>query len=157
MLEQIKQEIAKDIFYQQNFPNDGQRFLAWYLRRVLLLSPVAARDAITDGADDKQIDAIVVDDEDDRVLVIQGKFITTDQVDAEPLREVLASWVRLQDLGKLQQDCNERLKKKLEAVRKALDDDYRVEFELLTTGTLTPRNSKNLTTSQQACTWLTRS
>lgn len=138
MLEQIKQEIGKDLFYQQNFSNDGQRFLAWYLRRVLLLSPVAARDAITDGADDKQIDAIVVDDEDDRVLVIQGKFITTDQVDAEPLREVLASWVRLQDLGKLQQDCNERLRQKLEAVRKALDDDYRVEFELLTTGSLTP-------------------
>src|ERR1035438_3946697 len=67
MLEQIKQEIAKDIFYQQNFPNDGQRFIAWYLRRVLLLSPVAARDAITDGADDKQIDAVVVDDEDDRI------------------------------------------------------------------------------------------
>ena len=37
----------------------------------------------------------------------------------------------------MQQDCNERLKRKLEAVRKALEDEYRVDFELLTTGTLT--------------------
>ena len=30
------------------------------------------------------------------------------------------------------------MKQKLESVRKAIEDDYRVEFELLTTGTLTP-------------------
>jgi hypothetical protein len=137
VLEQIKQEISKDSFYQQNFANDGQRFIAWYLRRVLLLDPVAAHDAITDGADDKQIDAVIIDDDEGRILIIQGKFISTDQVDAEPLREVLASWMRLQDLPSLQKDCNEKLKQKLEAVRKALEDEYRIEFELLTTGSLT--------------------
>ena len=124
MLAQIRQEIAKDPFYQQNFANDGQRFIAWYLRRVLLLDPVATREAITDGADDKQIDAILVDDEEDRILVIQGKFIGTDQVDGAPLREVLGAWTRMQNLTSLQKDCNERLKQKLEAVRKALEDDY---------------------------------
>lgn len=144
MLDFIRQEITKDSYYQQNFANDGQRFIAWYLRRVLLLDPIATRDAITDGADDKQIDAVVVDDEDSRVLIIQGKFISTDQVDAEPLREVLASWIRLQDLPSLQKDCNERLKQKLESVRKAIEDDYRVEFELLTTGTLTPSANDDL-------------
>ena len=106
MLDFIRQEITKDNYYQQNFANDGQRFIAWYLRRVLLLDPIATRDAITDGADDKQIDAVVVDDEDTRVLIIQGKFISSDQVDAEPLREVLASWIRLQDLPSLQKDSN---------------------------------------------------
>jgi hypothetical protein len=138
VLEQIKREISKDSFYQQNFSNDGQRFIAWYLRRVLLLDPIATRDAITDGADDKQIDAVVVDDEEGRILILQGKFISCDQVDAEPLREVLGSWMRLQDLPALQKDCNTRLKQKLEAVSKALEEDYRIEFELLTTGTLTP-------------------
>jgi len=34
MFEQIKREITADHFYSQNFPNDGQRFVAWYLRRV---------------------------------------------------------------------------------------------------------------------------
>lgn len=38
---------------------------------------------------------------------------------------------------RLQKDCNEKLKQKLEAVRRALDDEYRVDFELLTTGVLT--------------------
>jgi AIPR protein len=83
------------------------------------------------------MDAVVIDDEDRRVLIIQGKFISTAQVDSEPLREILGAWVRLQDLQALQMDCNEKLKLKLEAVRNALDDEYRLEFELLTTGVLT--------------------
>ena len=45
--------------------------------------------------------------------------------------------MRLQDLPSLQKDCNEKLRQKLEAVRKALDDEYRIEFELITTGNLT--------------------
>lgn len=137
MLALIRREITSGPYYQQNFDNDGQRFLAWYLRRVLLRNEYAARDDITDGKDDKQIDAVVVDDVEQRILVIQGKFITAGRVDAEPLREVLSAWLRLQDLGSLQKDCNERLKAKLEAIRRALEDDYRVEFELVTTGDLT--------------------
>jgi len=137
MLLQIQNEITNDPYYQTNFSNDGERFVAWYLRRVLLRDAIQARDDITDGQNDKQMDAVIIDDEDRRILVIQGKFIADAQVNSEPLREVLAAWVRLQDLQSLQQDCNEKLKMKLEAVRKALDDEYRVEFELLTTGTLT--------------------
>ncbi len=144
MLQQILEEIASDPFYQANFPNDGQRFVAWYLRRVLLRDDAATRDDITDGADDKQIDAVIVDDTEQRILILQGKFINAGQVDAEPLREVLAAWVRLQDLPGLQKDCNERLKKKIEAIRTALDDDYRVDFELLTTGSLTDAAQSDL-------------
>src|SRR5438067_1467888 len=117
MLDQIKREIAGDPFYRDNFPNDGQRFVAWYLRRVLLREDAAATDDITDGADDKQIDAVIVDDSEQRIIIIQGKFIDTGKVDAEPLREVLGAWMRLQDLAALQKDCNERLKKKIEAIR----------------------------------------
>jgi len=137
MYAQIQREVVDNIYYQQNFPNDGQRFVAWYLRRVLLRDPIETRDDITDGADDKQIDAVVIDDDNRRIVIVQGKFIGTGTVDGEPLREVLAAWVRLQDLETLQKDCNEKLKSKLEAVRRALDDEYAVEFELLTTGELT--------------------
>src|ERR1017187_8257813 len=72
---QINQEIKHGPYYQQNFSNDGERFVAWYLRRVLLRDAIAVRYDITDGANDKQIDAVVVDDEESRVLIIQGKFI----------------------------------------------------------------------------------
>jgi hypothetical protein len=137
VIEQIKREVKNDPFYQQNFANDGERFVAWYLRRVLLRDPIATRDDITDGQNDKQIDAVIVDDQESRVLIIQGKFIGETQVNGEPLREVLGAWVRLQDLPSLQRDCNDKLKQKLEAVRKALEDEYRIEFELVTTGTLT--------------------
>ncbi len=144
MLALIKNEIESDPYYRNNFPNDGQRFVAWYLRRVLLRDSAAAKDDITDGADDKQIDAVIVDDEEQRILIVQGKFITSGHVDADPLREVLSAWARLQDLASLQKDCNERLKKKIEAIRVALDDDYRVDFELLTLGELTDAAKKDL-------------
>ncbi|MGA7499546.1 MAG: hypothetical protein WBX00_22685 [Isosphaeraceae bacterium] len=133
----IKKDIRAD-YFQQNFPNDGQRFVAWYLRRVMLRDRITARDDITDGPNDKQMDAVIVDDDERRIVIVQGKFIGERSVDAEPLREVLGAWALLQDLESLQRDCNDKLKQKLEAVRRGLEDEYRVDFELLTTGTLTP-------------------
>src|ERR1039458_3756460 len=137
MLAQIQREIAEDPYYRNSFDNDGQRFIAWYLRRILLRDDAQTRDDITDGPNDKEIDAVIVDEEEQRIVVIQGKFISTSKVDGGPIQEVLSAWLRIQKLDSLQKDCNERLKKKIEAIRTALDDDYRVEFELVTTGTLT--------------------
>jgi hypothetical protein len=137
VLDIIEREIAADRYYVQNFANDGQRFVAWYLRRVLLRSPEETRQEITDGPHDKQIDAAVVDDDARKITIVQGKFIKENLVDAEPLREVLGAWLRLQDLDGLQKDANERLRERLEAVRRAIDDEYELEFELLTTGDLT--------------------
>ena len=139
MYEQIVKEIASDSFYGNNFSNEGQRFVAWYLRRVLLLDIYATKAAITDGQLDKQIDAIVVEDGDDRrVRVIQGKFTKPSPVDAAPVREVLSAWERLRDLPSLQIDCSGKLAERLEAMRVVLEEDYEVQFELLTTGFLTP-------------------
>lgn len=132
ILEEIKQE-----YYQQRFPNDGQRFVAWYLRNIHLRDMNEARADVTDGAYDKQIDAIVVDDDNSSVYIIQGKFIGENSVDAEPLREVLSSWVQLKDLVRLQENCNSKLKQKLSEVALAIEDDYDVVFELITTGILT--------------------
>jgi hypothetical protein len=144
MLDLIEREIASDSYYTQNFPNEGQRFVAWYLRRVLLRSLEETRQEITDGANDKQIDAVVVDDDSRKITVVQGKFIKSSLVDAEPLREVLSAWLRLQDLDSLQKDANDRLRERLEAVRRAIDDEYELEFELLTTGTLTEAATADL-------------
>ena len=58
MYERIKQDIQQDTYYSQNFANDGERFLAWYLRNIYLRTPVQTRDDITDGQDDKEIDAV---------------------------------------------------------------------------------------------------
>lgn len=147
MYDKIKKEIAQD-YYQQYFPNEGQRFVAWYLRNIHLRDMTEARFDLTDGQDDKQIDAIVVDDDNNTIYVIQGKFIGQGSVDAEPLREVLSSWVQLKDIVRLQDNCNERLKKKLSEVALAIEDDYDIVFELITTGSLTDSAQNDLAAFQ---------
>lgn len=148
MYSQITNDIAQD-YYQQNFPNDGQRFVAWYLRNIHLRDPIQARDDITDGADDKQIDAIFVDDDRATIFVVQGKFIGGTTVDAEPLREVLSAWIQMRDLVRLQEVGNNKLKQKLSEVARALEDEYEICFELITTAGLTDSAQKDLATFQE--------
>lgn len=74
MYDLIKKQITAD-YFQQRFSNDGQRFVAWYLRNVLFRDMNETRDDITDGVGDKQIDAIIIDDDNSVIHVVQGKFI----------------------------------------------------------------------------------
>lgn len=147
MYPKIKEEITQE-YYLHNFSNDGQRFVAWYLRNIHLRDMNQAKAEITDGADDKQIDAIFVDDDNSTVYVVQGKFVGVDAIDAEPLREVLSSWIQLKDLVRLQETANNKLKQRLSEVAIALDDEYDVAFELITTGALTSAARDDLATFQ---------
>jgi hypothetical protein len=125
LLDRIRSDLKSDVFYQQNFPNDGQRFLAWYLRNCYLRTPIQAKDDITDGPNDKEFDAIIVDDEKRQITAIQSKFYAS-AVDHQPLQEVLAAWIQLQNLPALQEHCNHKLSIKLEAVSAALEDATRL-------------------------------
>jgi len=148
MYGRIKADITQD-YYQQNFSNDGQRFVAWYLRNIHLRDWNQTAYEITDGPDDKQIDAIVIDDNSSVIYIIQGKFIGQNSVDAEPLREVLSSWVQLKDLVRLQETANEKLKRRLSDISIALDDEYEVRFELITTGELTDPAKEDVKSFQE--------
>jgi hypothetical protein len=139
----ILEEIKGD-YYIQNYPNDGQRFVAWYVHNILHQDKNQTKNAITDGTDDKQIDAIVVVDDEKTVYIIQGKFLSDEHVDAEPLREVISSWLQLKDLVHLQNVGNYRLQRKLAEVAKAFEDEYEVCFELVTTAKLTDSASSDL-------------
>ena len=149
LIDRISQDIQDD-YYLQNFANDGERFLAWYLRNVHLRSPIQARDDITDGANDKQIDAVIVDDERRAISIIQGKFFSSCTVDHEPLHEILAAWLQIRNLSTLQENGNNRLKVKLAAIAEALEDDYVVEFELVTTGSLSQAARDDLAAFQDS-------
>jgi hypothetical protein len=149
--DKIKEEI-QDTWFQHNFSNDGQKFVAWYLRNIHLRDRVETKDDITDGSDDKQIDAIVVDDDKSIIYIVQGKFYSGKTVDAEPLREVLAAWLQLRDLERLQSVSNQKLQRKLAEIAKARDDDYEVCFELVTTSTLTDAAKHDLETFQKELT-----
>ena len=99
MYDKIRSDISQQ-YYLENYPNEGQRFVAWYLRNIHNLDTIEAKDCITDGAGDKQIDAVYIDNDASTVYIIQGKFYSGDTVDATPLREVLASWVEIKNLSK---------------------------------------------------------
>lgn len=145
--DKIKEQIQSD-FFQQQFPNDGQRFVAWYLRNIHLRDMNETKDDITDGPDDKKIDAIVIDNDKSIIFIIQGKYISESMVDAEPLQEVLSSWMQLRDLERLQVIGNDKLKRKLAEVAQALDEDYEICFELITTSSLTDAAQNDLETFQ---------
>lgn len=136
MYDKILSDISTD-YYQCQYPHDGQRFVAWYLRNIHNLDTFEAKDCITDGAGDKQIDAIYIDNQASIVYIIQGKFYGGPVVDAEPLREVLSSWIQIKDLAHLQNAANDKLKVKINELATALDDDYEICFELITTSGLT--------------------
>lgn len=148
MYSKILSELNQD-YYKNNFPNDGQRFVAWYLRNIHNLDTFEAKDCITDGAGDKQIDAIYIDNQSCTVYIIQGKFYSGDMVDAEPLREVLSSWIQIKDLVHLQEGANNRLQVKINEMSNALEDDYEICFELITTSTLTGAAKDDLAAFQK--------
>ncbi len=148
MYEKIKSEITQD-YYKENYPNDGQRFVAWYLRNIHNLDTFETKDAITDGAGDKQIDAVYIDNQSCTVYIIQGKFYGGDVVNAEPLREVLSSWVQIKDLPRLQEAANNKLQIKISEMASALEEDYEICFELITTATLTDSAKADLEAFQK--------
>lgn len=129
----IKSEIDEDPFYQQNFSNEGQRFVAWYLRRVLLRPPSAIKFELTDSPNDKKIDAIVIDDDAREVFIIQGKYLSDMQVGPDGVGEILAAWSLLRKPNSIQSSGNRKLVERIEAFRKALEDEYDVEFRFITT------------------------
>ena len=136
MYSKILSDLSQE-YYKTNYPNDGQRFLAWYLRNIHNLDTYEAKNCITDGAGDKQIDAVYIDDQVSTIYIIQSKFYGKETIDAEPLREILSSWTQIQDLTHLQEGANYNLQIKINEIATALEDDYEVCFELITTSTLT--------------------
>ncbi len=143
-IEKIQQEIQQD-FYKNNFPNDGQRFVAWYLRNIHLLDKNGTKEAITDGANDKQIDAIFIDEDEQKIYVIQSKFYTGDSIGAAPVREMQSVWMQFSNLKKMQENANGKLKLKLAEVANALEDDtYSICFLLVTTSSFTEEAQKDI-------------
>lgn len=150
MYEKITSDVSNESY--DNYANNGQKFVAWYLRNIYSLTPVEARECITDGAGDKQIDAVYIDDEAQTIHIIQGKFYGRKTIDAEPLWEVLSSWTHLKNLQSLQENANDRLKSKIQDISQAMSDDYRVSFELVTTASLSPEANKDVMAFQKQIT-----
>ncbi len=146
--ERIKSDISQQ-YYADNFCNDGQRFIAWYLRNIHNLDSVEAKSCITDGPGDKQIDAVYVDNQTETVYIIQGKYYSGASVDAGPLREVLASWAQIQNLSRLQESANDRLRSKIADISDVIAEGYEISFELITTAAMSEAAAGDLELFQQ--------
>lgn len=144
IIDKIQKEIKQD-FYQTNFPNDGQRFVAWYLRNIFLLDKNSTKDAITDGPKDKQIDAVYIDEDNQKIYIIQSKFYTGPSVGSEPVREMQSVWLQLSDLKNMQANVNGKLKIKLAEIANALEEDsYSVCLMLITTSSFSEEAQKDI-------------
>lgn len=144
IIETIKKDISQQ-FYQQNFPNDGQRFVAWYMHEIHSLDDLQTKDSVTDGTNDKQIDAVYIDEDEQKIYIVQGKFYQGPSIGAEPVREVISAWNSFHDRAKLQENANEKLKIKIAEISEALDNDtYTICFELVTTSTFTAAAQKDI-------------
>ena len=141
--DQIKHDIAQE-YYQHNYSNDGQRFIAWYLRNIYELDPFDAKDCITDGAGDKQIDAIYISEQEERVYIIQGKFTQKAKADAKSLMEIYSAWLQVKNLQHLQETSHDKLAGKISEISSAIDNDYDLCFELVITSELTQAAKKDL-------------
>ena len=135
MYEKIQNDIKQN-YYSDNYSNDGQKFVAWYLRNIYNLDEIETKDSIVDGAGDKQIDAVYIDNQECKIYIIQGKYYKG-TVDAEPIRELLSCWTQIKDLKQLQESANNKLKSKIQEIATALQDDYDLFIEFLTTANLT--------------------
>ena len=140
--DQIKHDIAQE-YYITNYANDGQRFVAWYLRNIYGLDTFEAKDCITDGAGDKQIDAVYISEQDEAVYIIQGKFSQKAKTDSKPLIEIIAAWTQIKDLQNLQESSSGKLADKISEISSALANDYDLCFELVTTSELTQAAQKD--------------
>lgn len=132
----------KDKYFVDNYANDGERFLAWYLMTIYKLDKNQARECIVDGKNDKKIDAVYINDEEQEIVIVQGKFYSKDKIDSTPLSETLVAWVNIGNLRNLESGANEKLCRKINEISNALDDGYSIAIEFLTTAELT-EDAKN--------------
>ena len=143
--DQIKHDIAQE-YYQQNYSNDGQRFVAWYLRNIKELDPSDAGECITDGTNDKQIDAVYICEDEQKIYIIQGKFFQNGKVGIEALNDIYLAWTHLKNLQNVQENANNRLAGKAGAIFDALNQGYDLCFELI----ITPELSRHVAVTKEA-------
>ncbi len=130
--DRIKAEISQR-YYRDNYSNDGQRFIAWYLRNVYGLDEFETEDCVTDGPNDNKIDAVYIDHKNRIIYIIQGKFYSQKgRADVGPFMDIVGAWLRIKDIRQLQESANDKLCAKVSEILSAREDDYDLFFELVT-------------------------
>lgn len=76
---------------------EARSFLNWFLENIFRLDPIEADDSICDKSNDRGIDAIYVDNNQDEILVFQGKIKQRESsIGDGPLRELAGTITQIE-------------------------------------------------------------
>lgn len=67
---------------KQEYRNDNSAFLIWFLKNIFCLGEQESVDSVCDGARDKGIDGIWVDEDDEEIYIFQSEFSPNDDRDS---------------------------------------------------------------------------
>jgi len=107
------------------------------------------KDDITDGPDDKQIDAIVIDNDKSTIYIIQGKYVQGGTIDASHCERCFLHDATPRSYS-APNDRKCKVAKKAFRSRAGIGRHYEISFELITTSTLTASALNDLQTFQNS-------
>lgn len=119
---------------------ESRAFLAWFLEHYYRLEELAAQDCVCDGPDDKGIDGIYVDDNLERVDVLQARLIQNPSktIGDSPFRELAGTLAQFDSAAAVEHliatTGNVELKSRLESdnVARKIQDGYEVRGAFVT-------------------------
>ncbi|WP_419162367.1 AIPR family protein [Candidatus Palauibacter sp.] len=119
---------------------ESRAFLAWFLEHYFRLEELAAQDCVCDGPDDKGVDGIYVDDNLERIDVLQARIIQNPArtIGDSPLRELAGTLAQFDTSAAIEHlvatTGNVELKNRLESegVTGKVQDGYEVRGVFVT-------------------------
>ena len=119
---------------------ESRAFLAWFLENVYRLEPTEAEDCVCDGPDDKGVDGIYIDDQNNRVDIFQAKISQVDSrtIGDTTLKDLVGTLAQFESKGAIEtlqeSTSNAELKNRLGEVHVAdlIDQGWAVRGVLVT-------------------------
>ena len=136
--------------YRERFPklSDDQIFVLWFLRAFVTDNEDEAASALTGGAGDKNVDAVLLDEQAKMVFVVQGKYRRVAFLKNEARNDVLefaqlssVLWGDAQQFTDFCQSVSPVVRDRLTMGRERLRRKYRLRLQYVTLG----RCSKEMT------------
>ncbi|MCX7407191.1 MAG: AIPR family protein [Planctomycetales bacterium] len=153
-LSELKKELSEIDPRYGKLP-DEDRFVMWFLLAEWGASEEEAANAITNGSNDKGIDALLIDETSRTVCVVQGKYRQKVGEKSEGSKDVDELFTVVQLLTQYSDNSfNEwiakgdlHVKRKLRDARtRVMKDGYRIKLYFVTLGKFTPTVQKNVET-----------
>ncbi|NTJ41943.1 hypothetical protein G6L28_04920 [Agrobacterium larrymoorei] len=97
--EELQYENLKSVInsFEDKGREEARSFLNWFLENIFRLDPIEADDCICDKPNDRGIDAIYVDDNQNEILVLQGKIKQRESsIGDGPLRELAGTITQIE-------------------------------------------------------------